>query len=46
VKVKLYQKDGAPIEVEAWRVRIECGQGNLAVFPAGGNIVRLKGGLR
>jgi len=76
VKLVIYQHGGAPIEIEAERVRVLCGddhfemrsagssrgeQGgllvrieehdgglalDLAVFPQGGNAIRLKGGLR
>jgi hypothetical protein len=69
VKLVIYQHGGTPIEIEADRVRILCGDDhfemreqegllvrieehdgglamNLAVFPIGGNAIRLKGGLR
>ena len=76
MKLIIYRHGDAPIEVEADRVRVMCGQdhfemreqqghgrdgssllvrleehdgglaGDLAVFPNGGNAVRLKGGLR
>jgi hypothetical protein len=69
MKLVIYQQGGAPIEIEADRVRVMCGQDhfemreqdgllvrieehdgglamNLAVFPIGGNAIRLKGGLR
>lgn len=69
MKLVIYQHGGAPIEIEADRVRVMCGQDHfemreqggllvrleehdgglamdLAMFPNGGNAVRLKGGLR
>jgi hypothetical protein len=69
MKLVLYRPGGPPIEVEAERVRVMCGQDHfemreqdgllvrleehkgklgldLALFPAGANVVRLKGGLR
>jgi len=76
VKLVIYQHGERPIEIEADRVRVFCGQDHyelreqtahgrdgssllvrleehdgglaldLAVFPSGGNAVRLKGGLR
>ena len=76
MKLVIYQHGAAPIEIEADRVRVMCGQdhfemreqqghgrdgssllvrieehdgglaGDLAMFPNGGNAVRLKGGLR
>ena len=69
MKLVIYQRGGAQIEVDADRVRVLCGQDhfemreqegllvrieehdgglamNLAVFPIGGNAIRLKGGLR
>jgi hypothetical protein len=76
MKLVIYQHGGPPIEIEADRVRVMCGQdhfemreqqghgrdgssllvrieehggglaGDLAMFPNGGNAVRLKGGLR
>jgi hypothetical protein len=69
VRLVIYQPGARPIEVEADRVRVLCGQDHfemreqngllvrleehddslamdLALFPSGGNGVRLKGGLR
>ena len=76
MKLVIYRHGDAPIEIEAERVRVMCGQDHfemreqhghgrdgscllvrleehdgglamdLAVFPNGGNAVRLKGGLR
>jgi hypothetical protein len=69
MKLVIYTPNNRPIEVEAERVRVLCGQDHfemreqqgllvrleehdgslamdLAMFPNGGNGVRLKGGLR
>ena len=76
MKLVIYQHGDRPIEIEADRVRVLCGQDHfemreqvghgrdgssllvrleehdgglaldLAVFPSGGNAIRLKGGLR
>lgn len=69
MKLVIYQHGSRPIEIEADRVRVLCGDDhfemraqegllvrieehdgglalNLAVFPIGGNAIRLKGGLR
>ena len=76
MKLVIYKPDGPPIEIDAHRVRVMCGQDHfelreqqghgrdgasllvrleehdgglaldLAMFPNGGNAVRLKGGLR
>ena len=69
MKIMIYKLDGPPIEIDAHRVRVMCGQDHfemreqggllvrleehdgglamdLAMFPNGGNAVRLKGGLR
>lgn len=70
MKLVIYQSGERPVEVEADRVRVLCGQDHfemremqngllvrieehdgsltmdLALFPHGGNGVRLKGGLR
>lgn len=76
MKLVIYQHGDKPIEIDADRVRVMCGQDHfemreqtahgrdgssllvrleehdgglaldLAVFPNGGNAVRLKGGLR
>lgn len=69
MKLVIYQSGQRPIEVEAERVRVMCGQDHfemreqegllvrleehdgglamhIALFPHGGNGVRLKGGLR
>jgi len=68
VRIVIYKLDGPPVEIEAHRVRVMCGQDHfemreqngllvrleehngdlamdLALFPAGANGVRLKGGL-
>ena len=76
MKLVIYQEGGPPVEIDAQRVRVMCGDDHyemreqtahgrdgssllvrieehagglaldLAVFPNGGNAVRLKGGLR
>lgn len=68
MRIVIYKLDGPPVEIEAHRVRVMCGQDHfemreqngllvrleehngglamdLALFPAGANGVRLKGGL-